>query len=210
MKTMKRLPLLAILFLTFNACSNDETPQLLAVESQLVSNLFAPQVGGQNTGLDVSGPFTKFNFSTGQITTSNTAWDIAFRGTTIIVNGGTSQNTTDEPVRNGNAAAYIDLSTFAEVTLVNTDLLVQDSLEELAIPSGSNNGWYSYNFMTNIVAPLAGRVLVFRTHDNRFAKVEILSYYEDAPANPDGFVDPSRYYTFRYVYQPNAGITTFE
>ena len=42
------------------------------------------------------------------------------------------------------------------------------------------------------------------------AKVEILSYYLGAPENPDAFTDPSRYYTFNYVYQPNEGATTFD
>jgi len=46
------------------------------------------------------------------------------------------------------------------------------------------------------------QILVFRTHDNKYAKMEIVHFY-DSP-NPD----PSNgdyvcYYTFNYVYQPN-------
>ncbi|WP_299523004.1 HmuY family protein [Winogradskyella sp.] len=209
MKTLKFLPFLTLVLLTLSSCSDDDNgPQLQAVESDQVSNLFAPTTS--NFGEPPAGPFAKFDFSTGMQTDSETDWDIAFRGTTIIVNGGVSQGTTDEPVRNGNAAAYIAESTFANVTEVNTNLLVQDSEAALAIPSGSDNGWYNYNFMTNVVSPLAGRILVFRTRDGRYAKVEILSYYQDAPANPDGFVDAARYYTFNYTYQPNAGETSFE
>jgi len=52
--------------------------------------------------------------------------------------------------------------------------------------------------------------LVIRTHDDKYAKVEILSYYKDAPAEPDGFVDESRFYTFNYVYNPNEGQTALE
>ena len=62
---------------------------------------------------------------------------------------------------------------------------------------------------TFLITPTAGRILVFKTADGKFAKVEILSYYEGAPENPDAFVDQSRYYTFNYVYQPNEGEITF-
>ena len=64
--------------------------------------------------------------------------------------------------------------------------------------------------MTNIVSPIPGKVLVFRTRDGKYAKVEVLSYYENAPANPDPQSDASRYYTFNYVYNPNEGETSFE
>jgi hypothetical protein len=64
--------------------------------------------------------------------------------------------------------------------------------------------------MTNLVTAIPGRILVFRTHDGKVAKVEILSYYQNAPANPDGSADPSRYYTFNYIYNPNEGETSLQ
>lgn len=203
---------LIALVLVFTACeSDDEGPVILAVESDTVQNLFAPQTGGQDQG-PVSGAFTKFDFASGNTTTSDTEWDIAFRGTSIIVNGGISLGTTDEPTRTGNAAAYIATGSFASVTEVNTSLLVQDSDQGYAIPSGSGNGWYNYEFITNTIEPIAGRILVIRTRDGRFAKVEILSYYRDAPAQitPEIAANDLRYYTFNYTFQPNEGTTTFE
>lgn len=209
---MKTIKFFAIIFLCigFISCSTDDdvTPQLLSVNSETVSNLHAPQNGGQ--GQPVSGSFTKFNFSTGGITTSETDWDIAFRGTSIIVNGGTSLGTTDEPNRTGNAAVYITDGTMNSVTAVTTSNLTQDSATSYAIASGSGNGWYTYaGPPSHLINPTPGKILVIRTHNGMYAKVEILSYYEDAPANPDAFVDESRYFTFNYVYQPNANITTF-
>ena len=173
---MKTITLVAIALLGFTSCSNDDdaTP-LLAVESETVSNLYAPQTGCQ--GQPIGGEFTKFDFSTATTTTSDTDWDIAFRGTTIIVNGGESQGTTDEPSRTGNAAAYIASNTFADVTSVDENVFVQDSQSALAIPTGSDNGWYNYNSATFTITPLAGKILVFRTADNKYAKIEILSYY---------------------------------
>lgn len=207
MKTIKLL-FLSIFLISIVSCSNDDDNNvLLEVQTETVLNLHAPQSGGQ--GQPISGAFTKFSFETGAVTTSDTNWDIAFRGTTIIVNGGESLGTNDEPERTGNAAAYIANGTMASVTEVDTDLLVADSANGYAIPSGSGNGWYLYNPQLFLVTPIAGKILVFRTHDGRYAKVEILSYYQDAPANPNAMVDEGRYYTFNYVYQPNQDVTIF-
>lgn len=208
MKTINFLTLLT-LFIGFSSCNNDDdSTTLLTVESELISNLHAPQEGGQ--GNPVSGEFTKFNFALGQTTTSDTDWDIAFRGTAIIVNGGVSSGLEDEPVRNGEAGAYIATGTLGSVTSIDTSLIIQDSATSFAIPTGSDNGWYNYaGPPTHIISPIAGRILVFRTHDGKYAKIEILSYYKDAPANPDAFVDEDGYYTFNYVYQPNEGVPSF-
>ena len=211
MNTIKTLQLLTLitLFIGLNSCSSDDdggTP-LLQVETKTVSNLHAPQSGGQ--GQPVSGEFSKFDFSTGLQTTSDTDWDIAFRGTSIIINGGISLGTTDEPARTGEAAAYIADGTMASVTSVDINLFVQDSDSGYAIATGSGNGWYLYNPQVFLITPIAGKILVFKTRDGKYAKVEILSYYENAPANPDAMVDASRYFTFNYVYQPNSGVTTF-
>tara|TARA_R110001583_G_scaffold51002_1_gene159174 strand:- start:1835 stop:2470 length:636 start_codon:yes stop_codon:yes gene_type:complete len=211
MKTMKTIQLVTLvtLFIGLASCSNDDdnTTPLLEVESQNVSNLYAPQEGGQ--GQPISGQFTKFDFETGQTTTSETDWDIAFRGTSIIVNGGVSLGTTDEPERTGNAAAYITNGTMASITEVNTASLVQDAATGYAIPSGSGNGWYLYDSQAFLITPIAGKILVFKTRNGNYAKVEILSYYKDAPSNPDTTVDESRYFTFNYVYQPNESVTAF-
>lgn len=208
MKTISKFLFLFVFAALFVACDDDEPTPLAPVESKSFSNLFAPQSGGR--GAPITGDFTKFNFATGDTTTSDTEWDIAFRGTTIIVNGGASSGLTDEPSRTGNAAGYFVASSFAEVTAVNESLLAQDSADGLAIPTGSDNGWYSYNPATNVVSPIASRTLVFRTYDGKYVKVQVTSYYKDAPASPDGFVDEARYYSFNYVYQPNEGQTTFE
>ncbi|WP_046744699.1 HmuY family protein [Kordia zhangzhouensis] len=209
MKTIKFLAI-ALLFVGFISCNNDDdaTPELLPVNSETISNLHAPQNGGQ--GQPVSGAFAKFNFATGETTTSDTEWDIAFRGTSIIVNGGTSLGTTDEPERTGNAAVYIANGSMSSITEVATEHLMQDSATSYAIATGSGNGWYTYaGPPSHVINPTPGKILVIRTHDGKYAKVEILSYYKDAPANPDAFVDESRYFTFNFVYQPNDNVTNF-
>lgn len=211
MKTMNSFKAIVCttLLLVFASCDTDDdnTTQLDPVQSELVENLAAPQTGGQ--GQPVGGAFAKFDFETGQPTTSDTDWDIAFRGTTIAVNGGTGTGTADEPERNGNAGATIVTGTFASVTSVDGLLFEQDTEASFAIPTGSDNGWYNYNPQLNLVTPIPGTILVFRTRDGKFAKVEILSYYKDSPANPNPETDEGRYYTFNYVYNPNEGDTSF-
>lgn len=206
MKTIKLL-ILSIMLISFSNCE-DDGPNLQDIQSVSIEDLYAPQEGGQ--GQPISGTFARFDFETGLQTESETEWDVAFRGTSIIVNGGTSLGTTDEPERTGDAGVYIFDGTMAEMVAVETSLIIQDSSSGYAIQSGSGNGWYTYaGPPTYLINPTPGKILVFRTRDGKYAKMEILSYYLGAPENPDAFSDPSRYFTFNYVYQPNEGVTDF-
>lgn len=207
MKTTLKLFILLLVFIAFLSCSEDDGPNLVAVESSTASNIPAPLIGG--FGEPESGAFTKFSFETGAVTESDTEWDIALRGTIIAVNGGALTGTTDEPDRNGNAAVSIQTgTTFAGVTDAEGLTFSQDADGDFAIPTETDLGWYNYNPATFIVTPIPGTVLVFRTHDGKYAKVEILSYYRDTPSDPDAFMDEARVYTFNYIYNPNEGETS--
>ena len=61
-----------------------------------------------------------------------------------------------------------------------------------------------------MITPIPGKILVVRTRDGKYAKIEILSYYKGAPANPNPMTDASRYYTFRFLYNPNEGSNSLE
>ncbi|NQY30352.1 MAG: hypothetical protein HRT69_12875 [Flavobacteriaceae bacterium] len=186
-----------------NNDSDDTDPlNLDPIISERVSNLYAPQTGGQ--GQPVGGEFTKFDFNTGQITTNTTDWDIAFRGTTIIFNGGVVTGSADEPIRNGNTGAYIDNDTFTNVSGVTEANFVLDSASGLAIQTGSGNGWYTYDPVNHLISPTSNKIIVVKTRDGKYAKIQILSYYKDMDTTME-----SRYYTFDYVYQPNEGISSF-
>ena len=55
----------------------------------------------------------------------------------------------------------------------------------------SEQGWASYSFSTHLFSPRAGRILVFRTHDNKYAKMEIIYFYDSL--HPDtGGGDPAK------------------
>lgn len=210
MKTALKLFSLLFMLVAFVGCSDDEDdgPNLVAIKANTASNIPAPQTGGQ--GEPVGGPFTKFSFETGATTNSETDWDIAFRGLTIIINGGAVTGTSDEPTRNGNAGIAIESGTFTDVNSADGLTFVQDADGTLAVPSGSDNGWYNYNPATFTVTPVPGRILIVRTHDGKYAKIEILSYYKDAPTEitPTIAMSDFRYYTFNYVYNPNEGETS--
>ena len=209
MKTAKIIKLLLLnTILLLNSCSKDDEPELIAIESSQMKNLHAPQSSDYSTNPPtVTGDFVKFDFSSGSITTDDKEWDIAFRGTTIALNGGSDTGTVGEPTRNGNSAAYIVEDLFSNVTTVDESSFTQDGANGFSIPTGSGNGWYNYNFMNNQISPIAGKIIVIRTADNFYAKIEILSYYKDLdPSNPAN----GRHYTFNYVYQPNKGVKSFD
>ena len=158
MKTIKFLTI-ALAMTSFIACDSD-SDDTIPVVSITVEDLYAPQEGGQ--GQPISGAFTKFDFDTGMETDSETDWDIAFRASDIIVNGGASMGTTDEPDRTGDAGAYIATGTMEEITEVDIDLLTQDSESGYAIISGSGNGWYTYSGApTFLITPTPGKILSF-------------------------------------------------
>ena len=132
---------------------------------------------------------------------ASTAWDLAFRGTTILVNGGASGP------GDGAAAVLADTTFEAVSEAPPDDAFVTDrgvENDETAIPGGSGNGWYDYDFVTGVVSPRPV-VIALRTADGRYAKMEVLSYYRGAP-EPDA-LDPAegfRTYTFRYLFQPDG------
>ena len=126
--------------------------------------------------------------STDRADSSSTQWDLGFKSTSIIVNGGASGP--------GEAAGYIAEQAFSEVTEVNTDSLNTDTAGSLVL-----GDWYNYNANgQHIVRPIPGRTLVVRTADGEhYAKISIQSYYEGAPEDPASSDAVSRYYTFDYV-----------
>ncbi len=143
--------------------------------------------------------YTLFSFSKGAIVPveklESDQWDLGFKGTSIIVNGGKE--------RKGKGGASLTTAVFDAVDRLPEGLTwaTDEPDGKTAIPAGSGNGWYEYVFTTHEIKPLPNRVLFVRTADGKFAKVEILSYYRDVEGETDS---PGRYYTFRYVYQPDG------
>jgi len=193
-----KLSLLALVIFTASCSSDDDKNNTIpVVETIKVSDLDASQTG-----------YTKFSFSENKVVTADN-WDVAFNTTTIIVNGGVKM-TDAEPNRTGSGAASIVSGTFASVTLYPAaSAFTQDAATVYAIPKGSGKGWYNYDMNSHIISPIAGKVFVIKTHDGKYAKFEILSYYKGAPVTPDPLkTEDTGFYTFNFAYQANS-TTTF-
>jgi len=207
---IKTLVLAMIAIVGFVACEKDESnPAPQPLEVKTVSDLAADTIiglapSGQPYG---SGKFTLYSLETNQIISSadsaTNKWDLGLRGTTIITNGGNSG-----PAQGG---AFVFVGTFDDLKEIPTDsaFRTDNAPSAYAIPTGSNKGWYTYNPSTNLVTPVPGRVLVIRTANGKYAKVEILNYYKggvtpDAGASDVDKLTKQRYYTFQYMFQDNG------
>ncbi len=207
LKFLLSILLLAGLTMVFVACSkSDPTPATILVSAK-ISNLAAdpPSGGYSNMGvpIGVTNKYSLFSFQTGAVVlntdSATTKWDIGFNSTKIIVNSGTSGL--------GTASGQVVIDIFDAINIAPDNGYLQDNKNAVpalyAITRGSGNGWYSVNQTSNVVTPIAGKVLIFKTANGKYAKMEILSYYLNAPASPTS-ADQARYYTFRYVYQPDG------
>ena len=197
----------------FTSCEKSSTEEILWWHGADVIELDASDFEINIADTLATGNFVKFSFSEG-VTVSNENWDVAFRGTTLIVNGGEKAHN-DQPDRTGDAAVYIATGSMLEINSVDTNRLLQDNSSGSAILNNimiddlgvSGQGWASYSFSTHLFSPRAGRILVFRTHDNKYAKMEILYFYDTPnPITSDG--DIGGFYTFNYVCQLD-GTTAF-
>lgn len=196
------------------ACSKDSGTVVVPVSAITVSNLAADTV----TGIGVDGRPQSANTTTYYSLVDNKViasadaatvkWDVAFTATKILVNSGTSGP--------GLGGAFVFKGLFDDLKTIPADSLFatdNSNASSFAIPWGSGKGWYTYDGLTTLVNPIAGRVLVIRTATGKFAKIEILNYYKggvtlSSTASDSDKLTKQRYYTFRYAYQPN-GTKTF-
>lgn len=199
MRFLSLLAFTVVLSLALIACDSsdiiDDDPQPL--ETILVENIPAdPTEHNPETGepLPSTNQYTFFSLRDNAIVLSydnpdradstSTAWDIGFRGTSLIANGGSSSP--------GDGGIQVIEGIFEEITVA---------------PTGgyepSTSDWYTYDMTNHVMNPTPGRVVMVRTADGRYAKIRILSYYQDAPENPT-LQDPARYYTFEYIFQSDG------
>jgi len=202
--------ILSVIILFFTSCEKSNNNDIIIDEDVVTFvELNASQYDVNILDSLVTGKFKKFSFSEGD-TVKHDNWDVAFSGTTIIVNGGDSYSV-NQPERTGNAAVYITSGVMSDIKIVDTNKLEQDNASGPAIVDDlgiSGDGWASYDMSTHIISPIAGRILVFRTHDDKYAKMEIVYYYDSPNPDPSNG-DYGGYYSFNYVYQPNNNNTSF-
>ena len=213
-KLFTQITFVSLLTMTLFACSktSDTTVVNNTPVTATVKDLVADTVLGVDpkTGPYSAGKYTYYSIENNAIVSSadsaTTKWDLAFLSTKILTNGGTSGS--------GKGGAFIYKGLFDDIKTIAPDSVFKtDAATGYAITKGSDKGWYHYDGQTNLITPIAGRVLVIKTASGKYAKLEILSYYKGgvtlSPTASDADkLTKQRYYTFRFTYQPN-GTTTF-
>ena len=209
-KNFTKIAMGLVLSIALVACSKEEEIIVPPVSAITVNDLAADTVTG--LGPDgrpqSAGTTTYYSLVDNKVVASTdaatTKWDIAFSSTKILVNSGTSGP--------GLGGAFVFKGLFDDLKTIPTDSSFATdnaTAASYAIPLGSGKAWYSYDGLTTLVSPIAGRVLVIKTATGKFAKIEILNYYKGGvtlPANASvsDKLFKQRYYTFRYAYQPNG------
>ena len=177
----------------------------MSIVEGVYDNLHAPE----------GGDFVKLKFIVGDtpatITDSEKNWDIAFRGTMIIVNGGVKTGSGNEPER----LQDIGFSACIDILNKNYDAVSEspylksadnwDKAGQPKIPNISGQGWFEDD--GTYITPLKDKTIVLKTIDNYYVKIGMYSYYKDAL--PETTDDPA-YYSFKYSFNPNYGISTLD
>ena len=222
--------LIAVAFLVvIGACDSTSTePEIIPLETRMAEDIPADPASGRDstTGRAISNNlFTLYDLDDNQVVLSSletdaaqrradstgTVWDIGFRGTTVIFNGGTSGP--------GQARAQVLKQPFDEVVEAPAGGYISDGENTtcpqvqtpvgpvpgstLAVCTGSGNGWYNYNSEAGLISPIPGRTIVLKTTTDYYAALRILSYYQGNPNPPDANA-PSRFYTFEFVLQTDG------
>ena len=203
---MKKLHLLfAMLFATVMlfSCGEDEVvepePGESILEIDSVLRLDGNQAIGDSTFADTVYYSLRENKVIDKLEQNTTNWDIGFYRTTIMVNGGTSGP-------GDGAAIVINNTDFTYVTEAPSTGYNTDSESGYAIPTGSGNGWYNYDHETYSITPKQGVILIIKTADGKYAKLQMLSYYKGYPGSipDDPYMQEPRYYSFKYAIQMNG------
>jgi hypothetical protein len=215
-KNLRKITMGLGLCIALVACSKDEETTVVPVpvSAIIVKDLPADTVTGLvNNRPQYAGSITYYSLVDNKIVTkadsATTKWDVAFSSTKILVNSGTSGPGI------GGAFVYVGLFDALKTIPADSNFATDNSKaspSQYAIPQ-TGQTWFIYDEFNRLITPAAGRVLVIRTALGKYAKIEILNYYKGGitPAATASDLEKSskqRYYTFRYVYQPN-GTKTF-
>jgi hypothetical protein len=195
MKTMKLSTFaLAALMIGFASCEKDNTPDQPSTPVTKTDSV--------RTSFSATAPYTFYSFKTGAVVPNSDSatnkWDFGVRFVNIIVNSHASGP--------GSAGVITQPGVFESfATAPETGYAYDTTATQPAINAGFTTGWYNYDPAdpTHTFHPKAGQFFVFKTSENLYVKMEILSVdYAD-------FVSPTAppktlIYKFRYTYNPDG------
>ena len=203
--------LIVIISILGYSCDEDENGNEIYVKPPIgegvYDNLHAPE----------GGDFVKLKFVPDEfgitpqalITDSENDWDIAFRGTMIIVNGGVKTGSGNEPERVSDYlySAYIDILNMNYTSVIKSENLKNeenwDKAGQPKIPNISGQGWFEDD--GTYITPLEGKTIVLRTIDGYYVKIGMYSYYKDAAPPENSSKDDQGYYSFQYSINTRKG-----
>lgn len=188
--SLSRLLLMGLVTtLAFSSCKKEKDPEP-EKEEEKTTQLETKTV----IDLDAESSYVFYSLETGGIIVSpdsnSTKWDIAISASKVIVNG----TATGPGVGEGQYVTGI----FDELKTAPADGYLAE------LPTGSGKAWYDYNSTTHVITPTAGKLLVIKTANGNYAKIEFLSYYKGYPNQVNG--TDSRFISFQYVYQPDGSM----
>jgi len=206
MKTIQLLASTMLMIVVMASCTKENTSAPVnTLIDKLVQDVPAdPIIGLDNLGRPFGyNKFTFYSFETNSVVPSadsaSTKWDVAFRGSTIITNGGASGP--------GNGGAFVYQGLFDDLKSIPADSTFK--LDQSLATTAVGKSWYVYDAPNNLFIPTPGRIVVIRTASGKFAKMEILNYYKGGvtpavSAPSDEKLQKQRYYTFRFAYQSDG------
>lgn len=191
MKTL-RLSLIALTALAAGVVSCNARKDVPVTKITVTDSILVP--------FSSTASYTFFSFKNNAIVansdSASTKWDFGIRFVNIIVNSNASGP--------GNAGVITQPGVYDNFTTAPTTGYAYDTTStQTAIDAGYTTGWYHYDPSdpTHTFYPVAGQFFVFRTADNHYAKMEILSvgYMPFVGQTPVTLI-----YKFRYVYQADG------
>lgn len=198
---LKLLAMFAFAAFVITACSDDDdnptntNPTL--IDAVKVINI---ETTNTQTGDSIAYYSLKDNKIIPSSESNTTKWDVAFHRTNIYVNCGSKGP--------GQGGGFVlkgaDFASLGEVPAASVFNIEEESTR--AIATGSGNGWYTYNPATHEIAATPGNIIMIRTADGKYAKMEILSYYLGYPDSipSDVMLRTDKTYSFKFVYQPDG------
>ncbi|QRR03440.1 HmuY family protein [Dyadobacter sandarakinus] len=186
---LQSICILAAFVLMFSACSDDDSDGP-AVTPELTIHEVKDLDGSAESRKDS----VFFSFSQNKEVSATENWDLKFKSTTISTSG-TAQ-----------VVALTDGTLFDSYTTAPAAGYTANAI------AGSGS-WYNYTAETepqHAILPVPGKIIVVKTKDGKYAKMEMISYYKGNPGtNSETFKDLTRRpagktYTFRYAFQADG------
>ena len=164
---------------------------MFAIMATLTSSAALGQelVEAYATNVDASGEeYVYYNLTENRLATEREAdfgaWDIAFQGTNVQVNG----------------ASQLMAVGYDTVTDAPADGYAEGEDGITSLPTEAESRWFDYDFTNHVVTPIPERTIVFKTRDGHWAKLHISEYYKTV----FGSEPEPRMYSFKFAIQTDG------